>query len=214
MTAIRVCETFISLLGESTHAGLPAFFIRLSGCNLNCRYCDTVYARQEGELQPIAKLAETARRLPSLRVLVTGGEPLVQAETGPLLAALLASGCQVLLETNGSLPIAGVDTRVHRIVDVKCPASGMADHNHWPNLEALTPRDEVKFVAADEADFTFALRVVKEYRLLERTPVLISPVFGVLPPRQAAAWILASGLPLRLNLQLHKYIWDPRARGV
>ncbi len=215
MTAIRVCETFVSLLGESTHAGLPAFFIRLSGCNLNCRYCDTAYAREEpGEMRPIAALAETARQLNVTRVLVTGGEPLLQEETGALLAALLASGVQVLLETNGSRPIAGVDTRVHRIVDVKCPGSGMAEQNHWPNLEALTPRDEVKFVVADEADFTFTVQVVKEYRLLERTPVLISPAFGLLPPRQAAVWILASDLPLRLNLQLHKYIWHPQTRGV
>ncbi|MBM4286424.1 MAG: radical SAM protein [Deltaproteobacteria bacterium] len=211
---LLVCETFWSLLGESTRAGLPAFFIRLAGCNLRCRYCDTPYAWEGGEERSVVSLLAAAGARPVRRVLVTGGEPLLQPQVHPLLEGLLAAGCTVLLETNGSLPIAGLDPRVHRIVDVKCPASGMAERCHWENLEALTPRDEVKFVVADREDFRYALEVVRTYQLLGRAPVLISPVFGELDPREAAAWIMESGLNLRLNLQLHKYLWGPAARGV
>ncbi len=211
---LKVCETFKSLLGESTYAGLPAYFIRLTGCNLRCRYCDTIYAYEEGREVPLSRLVAAARAAGPDLVLVTGGEPLLQEGTPTLLRELLEAKMTVLLETNGSLSLAPVDTRVHRILDVKCPGSGMAEHNHWPNLEILTDRDEVKFVVADEADFNWAIDVVRQHRLAGRLPVLISPVFGVTPPAAAAAWILNSGLPLRLNLQLHKYIWNPEARGV
>jgi 7-carboxy-7-deazaguanine synthase len=212
--ALLVCETFASLMGESTRAGLPAYFIRLTGCNLRCRYCDTPYAYEGGQEMTVAALVEAVRAQPHRLVLVTGGEPLLQADTPRLLADLLDAGCTVCLETNGSRPIGSVDARVHRIVDVKCPGSGMADHQDWRNLDLLTPRDEVKFVITDRFDFTWALKVVKTHRLAERLPVLISPVFGQVVLREAAAWILDSGLPLRLNLQLHKYIWGPEVRGV
>jgi 7-carboxy-7-deazaguanine synthase len=211
--ALQICETFYSLLGESSFAGLPAFFIRLTGCNLRCRYCDTPYAYDGGELRSVPALVQAARTFPARLVLVTGGEPLLQAETLTLLDQLAEAGFTALLETNGSLPIAAVDPRVRRIVDVKCPGSGMADHNDWGNLALLTPRDEVKFVISDREDFTWAQGVIKEHRLLARVPVLISPVFGAVPAREAAAWILESRLPLRLNLQLHKYLWGPEARG-
>jgi 7-carboxy-7-deazaguanine synthase len=214
MLPLTVCETFTSLLGESTLAGLPAFFIRLSGCNLRCRYCDTTYAYEGGEVWEVESLVKAARSSATRLVLVTGGEPLLQKGTRLLLDKLLAAELEILLETNGSLPLQAVDSRVRRIVDVKCPGSGMSHHNLWANLEILTPRDEVKFVIGDKDDFTWALGVAQRYRLTGRLPVLISPVFGALAPAEVAAWILESGHPLRLNLQLHKYIWGPEARGV
>jgi 7-carboxy-7-deazaguanine synthase len=212
--ALLVCETFASLMGESTRAGLPAYFIRLTGCNLRCRYCDTVYAYEGGEEMTVAALVAMARAQPHRLVLLTGGEPLLQDETPDLLAGLADAGCTVCLETNGSRPVGGVDARVHRIVDVKCPGSGMADYNVWGNLPLLTSGDEIKFVVSDRLDFTWSLEVIKYFRLTERLPVLISPGFGQVSLPEAAAWILESRLPLRLNLQLHKYIWGPEVRGV
>ncbi len=215
MSHLTVCETFTSLLGESTLAGLPAFFIRLSGCNLRCRYCDTTYAYEGGEDWEVGSLVGAARQSPTRLVLVTGGEPLLQKGTRGLLDRLLKADLEVLLETNGSLPLQGVDSRVRRIVDLKCPSSGMSRHNLWANLDILTPRDEVKFVIDDKDDFDWAVEVAARYRLPGRLPVLVSPVFGApLTPAEVAAWIIESGLPLRLNLQLHKYIWGPEARGI
>jgi 7-carboxy-7-deazaguanine synthase len=211
---LQVCETFTSILGEGTLAGLPAFFIRLTGCNLRCRYCDTAYAYEGGEARSVASLVEEARRAAVRLALVTGGEPLLQEGTLALMEELLDAGLEVLLETNGSLGVQGVDARVRRIVDLKCPGSGMSGHNYWANLEVLTPRDEVKFVVGDQDDFAWALEVVRRHGLTDRLPVLISPAFGVASPAEVAAWIVASGLPLRLNLQLHKYIWGPEVRGV
>jgi 7-carboxy-7-deazaguanine synthase len=212
--ALVVCETFASLMGESTRAGVPAYFIRLTGCNLRCRYCDTAYAYAGGSAMTVGTLVDLARAQPYRLVLVTGGEPLLQAETPALLTELLDAGFTTCLETNGSLPIGAVDARVHRILDVKCPGSGMAGHNVYTNLYHLTSRDEIKFVVAGRLDFTWALEVIKRFRLAERLPVLISPVFGQVALQEAADWILATGLPLRLNPQLHKYIWGPEARGV
>jgi 7-carboxy-7-deazaguanine synthase len=211
---LMVCETFSSLLGESTLAGLPAFFIRLSGCNLRCAYCDTTYAYEEGEPRSLASLVETARGSALRLVLVTGGEPLLQEGARMLLDELIEAGLEVMLETNGSLPIQGINPLVRRIVDVKCPGSGMSGHNLWTNLEILTPRDEVKFVIGNQDDFTWALEVATRYQVSGRLPVLISPVFGALSLSEVAAWIVKSGQPLRLNLQMHKYIWGPEARGV
>ena len=211
---LEVSETFFSILGESTFAGLPGFFIRLTGCNLRCSYCDTSYAYEGGRLITLETLVDAARAHRPCCVLVTGGEPLLQVETLPLLSALADTGLTVLLETNGSLAIQGVDRRVRRIVDVKCPASGMSGHVNWANLDLLTDRDEVKFVISGPEDFDWALAVIRRHNLTERLPVLISPVFGMVPPEDAVHWILASRLPLRLNLQLHKYIWGPEARGV
>ena len=211
--ALVVCETFASLMGESTRAGVPAYFIRLTGCNLRCRYCDTAYAYEGGSETTVGALVDQALAQPHRLALVTGGEPLLQAETPVLLADLLDAGFITCLETNGSRPISTVDARVHRILDVKCPGSGMADHNLWANMDLLTSRDEVKFVVADRLDFTYALKVIQDFRLAGRLPLLISPVFGQVTLKETAAWILATGLPLRLNPQLHKYIWGPEARG-
>jgi 7-carboxy-7-deazaguanine synthase len=183
--SLKVCETFYSLMGESTLAGQPAFFIRLTGCNLRCRYCDTVYAYEAGREVAVAALLQEAQASPARLVLVTGGEPLLQEETLTLLTALAQAGLAVVLETNGSRPIGAVDERVRRILDLKCPGSGMAGHNDWSNLEMLTPRDEVKFVVSDYDDFAWVLEVIRKHRL-----------------------------PLRHNLQLHKYLWGPEARGV
>jgi len=211
---LKVCETFLSLMGESTLAGLPAFFIRLTGCNLRCVYCDTTYAYEGGEEWTVASLVAAAQASPTGLVVITGGEPLLQEDTVQLAKDLSESGLEVILETNGSFSVQELDPRVRRVVDVKCPGSGMSEKNLWSNLEVLTPRDEVKFVVTDRADFDWALRVMSLYRLVGRLPVLISPVFGVVPLPDAAAWILESRLPLRLNLQLHKYIWGPEVRGV
>lgn len=212
--ALEVCETFVSLMGESTFAGQPGFFIRLSGCNLRCRYCDTTYAYESGRGRTPESLVAEAKATGLGLVLITGGEPLLQADTSRLLISLLDKGMTVLLETNGSRSLEMVDTRVHRILDLKCPASGMAGHNYLKNIEYLTPTDELKCVVADRRDFDWALETLRPYHPWERHPVLFSPVFGVLPPRDLAAWIVATRLPLRLNLQLHKYIWGPEARGV
>lgn len=208
-----VCETFYSLMGESTRVGRPAWFIRLSGCNLRCRYCDTTYAYEGGREMAVAELVAAAGECPSRLVLVTGGEPLLQEETLDLLAELAEAGFEVCLETNGSRPLDRVDGRVHRILDLKCPGSGMAGENYWPNLERLTPEDEIKFVVSDCNDFLWAEKVIRDNELAGRLPLLISPVFGQVPAQEAAAWILASCLPLRLNLQLHKYLWGAAAKG-
>lgn len=212
--ALQVCETFVSLMGESSFTGLPGFFIRLSGCNLRCRYCDTVYAYAGGEERTVVNLLDEVEASGCKLVLVTGGEPLLQAECPRLLSGLADGGCTVLLETNGSRPLEDIDLRVRRIMDLKCPGSGMAAHNFLENLAYLTSKDELKFVVADRRDFDWALETMAPQRSWERHQVLVSPAFGVLPPDDLAAWILAAGLPVRLNLQLHKYIWPPDARGV
>lgn len=212
--ALVVCETFTSILGESSHAGLPAFFIRLTGCNLRCRWCDTPYAYEGGESREVADLVAAAQASLKGRVLVTGGEPLLQTDTLLLLNRLCDAGLEVLLETNGSVPLSGVDRRVRRIMDVKCPGSGMAHAMHWPNLAELTPHDEVKFVVSGREDFDYAEAVIREHGLAGGPTLLISPVFGEVPAAEAAGWVTASPLPLRLNLQLHKYLWGPDIRGV
>ncbi len=212
--ALLVCETFVSVMGESSFAGRPGFFIRLAGCNLRCRYCDTTYAYIAGAERSIAGLVAAAEASGFSIVLVTGGEPLLQEECLPLLDALLERKFTILLETNGSRPLESISTRVHRIMDLKCPSSGMQAHNYLQNLDYLTPIDELKFVVSDRADFDWAVQSIRPYRSWERHEVLVSPVFGVLPPSELAAWIVAAKLPLRLNLQLHKYIWPPDMRGV
>lgn len=210
---LRVNEIFYSIQGESTRAGRPCVFVRLTGCQMRCRWCDTEYAFYEGGWRTRDEiLAEVAGHGCPL-VEVTGGEPLLQPGCRPLLTALCDAGYEVLLETGGGLDIGHVDPRVRRIVDVKCPGSGEADSNHWPNLDRLTATDEVKFVLADEADYRWARDVIRRHRLGERCEVLVSPVHGELSGEDLAAWILADRLPVRLQLQLHKALWGNR-RGV
>ena len=211
-----VCETFSSIQGESSHAGKKCFFIRLSGCNLNCSYCDTAYARQpgSGSERTAAELLEEAKRAAIPLVEITGGEPLCSPETPALCRALLDANFEVLLETNGSLALDPIPAEVRKIVDCKLPGSGMSDRNCTANYALLTPHDEVKFVISGRGDFDYACAVIEKYRLYERTPHLIaSPVWGRVDFAELAAWVMASPLPWRMQLQMHKVIWGDR-RGV
>lgn len=204
---LRVNEIFYSLQGESTRAGLPCVLIRLTGCHLRCRWCDTEYAFYEGEWLSRAEVLAKVAAFGCPLVELTGGEPLLQPGALPLLAELCDAGYEVLLETSGAVDIAPVDPRVRRIVDVKCPASGEAERNHWPNLDLLRPTDELKLVIADEADYVWARDLVLAQQLHGRCPVHFSPVAGALDPAALAEWILRDHLPVRLSLQLHKQLW-------
>lgn len=214
MIELVVDEIFHSIQGESSFSGRPCVFVRLSACNLRCTWCDTAYAFTGGHPMPIDGILDAVAAFRCGLVEVTGGEPLLQAGCHDLLTALCDAGYAVLLETGGSLPVGDVDRRVHRIVDVKCPGSGMAEKNLWSNLDLLTERDEVKFVLADRKDFDWAMDVVARYRLSARTHVLCAPVFGVLSPTDLAGWMLDAGVQGRLQIQLHKVLWDPQRRGV
>jgi 7-carboxy-7-deazaguanine synthase len=210
---LQISEIFRSLQGESTYAGLPCTFVRLSGCNLRCRWCDTSHAWESGEPLSLAQVVTQVRELGTDLVEVTGGEPLLQPETPDLLEALAAVARTVLLETNGSQPVP-VRRHWHAILDVKCPGSGMHERMYWTNLERLQPRDELKFVVCDRADFDYALFHIRKHALHTRgIPLLLSPVTDCLAPRELAAWILATGLPLRLQLQLHRLVWPEKERG-
>lgn len=211
---VRVTEIFRSVQGESTFAGLPCVFVRLSGCNLRCRYCDTTYAYEPGRLMTAAEIVARVESLGGGLVEVTGGEPLHQDGTPALLEYLVAQGRTVLLETNGSrlLP---QDRDYHVIMDLKCPASGETAKIEWANIERLQPGDELKFVICDRRDFDWAVDTIRERDLGKLAlPLLFSPVLGTLEPRDLAAWILESGLDVRLQLQLHKLIWPDTPRGV
>ncbi len=212
---LLVYEIYTSVQGESTHAGRPCVFVRLSACDLRCTWCDTTYAFSGGTKQSIDEVvaAVEAERCPLVEL--TGGEPLLQPEAIPLMQALVARGHEVLVETGGHLPIEGLPAEVVAIMDVKCPGSGEAAKMHWPNLTHLRAHDEVKFVIADRGDYEYARRIVREHDLPSRTAaVLFSPAFGVLPPADLARWILDDHLDVRLQLQQHKYVWAPDARGV
>jgi 7-carboxy-7-deazaguanine synthase len=211
---LKVNEIFFSIQGESSMAGTPCVFVRLAFCNLRCRWCDSAHAFHEGDEMTLDEVMGKVAGYPCRVVEITGGEPLLQEAVLPLMARLCDAGYEVLLETSGSLDIGRVDPRVRRIVDIKCPSSGMAARNRWRNLELLTGQDEVKFVLADRADYAWARSVVEQHRLAEKCTVLMGPVFGELDNQRLAQWILADGLPVRYQLQLHKYVWDPAARGV
>lgn len=204
---LRVSEIFHSLQGESTRAGLPTVFVRLTGCPLRCVWCDTSHAFSGGTTLPIAAILQQVAAFACQTVCVTGGEPLAQAGCLPLLAALCDAGYAVSLETSGALDIGGVDARVSRIVDLKAPGSGESAKNRWENLDLLRPTDELKFVLASRADYDWAVAACREHRLFGRCPILFSPVWDSLPPRQLAEWILADRLPVRMQLQLHKILW-------
>ncbi len=211
---LKVNEIFYSIQGESTYAGLPCVFVRLTYCNLRCSYCDTEYAFYEGQEMSIEQIVQQVTGYRCRLVEVTGGEPLIQPAVYPLMKQLADNGFEVLLETGGHMDISQVDPRVKRIVDVKCPSSGVAQKMHWPNLKVLKADDQVKFVIGDRIDFDYAVNVVEEYKLTERCSVLFSPVFGQLKNLTLAEWILKTGLPVRMQIQLHKYIWPPEQRGV
>jgi len=212
---LTIHEIFHSIQGESTYAGRPCVFVRLTACDLRCSWCDTPHAFYEGRKVPLDEVVRQIEAYECPLVEVTGGEPLLQEEVYPLMERLLASGRTVLLETGGHLDIGRVPTAVVKIVDVKCPGSGEADRTHWRNLEQLSPRDEIKFVIRDRADYEYARGVLCRHRLDEKcAAVLFAPVHGVLDPKILSEWVLQDGLPARVQLQLHKYIWGPEVRGV
>lgn len=209
-----VHEIYLSIQGESSHAGLPCVLVRLAGCNLHCRWCDTPAARRQGRQMSVDEILTRTAELKCGRVEVTGGEPLIQPAALELLARLCEAGCQTLLETNGSIDVTGVDGRVIKIIDVKCPSSGAAEANRWENLRAVGPRDEVKFVLADRRDYDYARDVVARCELVGRCGVIFSPVADELPASQLAEWIIADRLDVRLGIQLHKIIWPGADGGV
>lgn len=213
---LRVTEIFRSIQGESTHAGRPCTFVRLTGCPMRCVWCDSEYTFTGGEYVPLDDVMNQVRAFDCKLVEVTGGEPLAQREAFALIERLCSEGFEVLVETGGFVSTEGVDSRASIILDVKCPASGEEPRNHWPNLERLrADKDEVKFVITNFADWTYALEIIKRYDLSKRArAVLISPAWDAVDLRDMAQWVSGSGLDLRMQLQLHKYIWGPEARGV
>ena len=210
----NVSEIFKSIQGESTFAGLPCAFIRLAGCNLRCRYCDTKYAQESGETRTLEEILGKITEFGLPLVEITGGEPLLQPNTPTLARSLLDQGYEVLVETNGSLDISVLPERAVRIMDIKCPASGENKSFLWENLWKLRDRDEVKFVISDRHDYEWASGIVRERFGRVKHQILFSTVFGELPPRILVRWILEDRLPVRFQLQIHKYIWPHDDRGV
>jgi 7-carboxy-7-deazaguanine synthase len=214
--SLKVNEIFYSLQGESSYAGRPCVFIRLTGCNLRCSYCDTRYAYEEGTDRELDLIIDQVSPYRCPLVEITGGEPLIQVETPTLILRLLERNFKVLLETNGSQNIQRVDDRCIKVVDMKCPSSGMEARNDLENLKKLGSNDELKFVVGDRIDFEYAKGVLDEYQKFfsAMNPVHFSPVFGMLEPKLLAQWILEEHLGVRLQLPLHKILWDPNQRGV
>ncbi len=210
---LRVTEIFYSIQGESSFAGRPCVFVRLAGCNLRCRWCDSEYTFTGGDKLDLEAVLETVRAFGCPLVEVTGGEPLAQPEAFELIRRLCEEGLQVLIETSGSIDITPVDPRARIILDIKCPGSGESKKNRWANLDELRPHDEIKFVVADRADYEWARAVIRE-RALQRWTLLFSPVWAELDLKPLAEWILEDRLPARLQTQLHKHIWGADARGV
>lgn len=205
---LRISEIFYSLQGETSRIGLPTVFIRLTGCPLRCGYCDTSYAFTGGQNMTLTAILEQVAAYRTQYVTVTGGEPLAQKNCPVLLTTLCDADYSVSLETSGALDIAEVDPRVSKIMDIKTPGSGELEKNRWTNLDYLTQQDEVKFVLCDEADYHWACRMIREHDLDKRCPVLFSPVHGQLDPTALANWILRDQLPVRLQIQLHKLLWN------
>lgn len=213
--SLLITEIYKSVQGEAAFAGWPCTFIRLTGCPLRCRWCDTVYGFKGGQTQSFDEIFAEVDRLGIPLVELTGGEPLAQPQTPTLIQELIHLGYRVMIETSGSESIAPLAPETHIIMDLKCPGSGMSDRNLWTNLDHLKPSDEIKFVIADRRDFDWAKDIIQKERLTERFQILFSPAFGLLQPQELVEWILeASLVKVRLNLQQHKYIWHPRAKGV
>lgn len=212
---LTINEIFYSIQGESTYAGRPCVFVRLTACDLRCSWCDTPYAFTEGQKQSLDEVLAHVDQFNCPLVEVTGGEPLLQDEVYPLMQSLVDRGRTVLLETGGHRSTERVPPSVVTILDVKCPGSGEAHRNDWANLERLRPHDEVKFVVKDRQDYEYARDVIATYSLAGRAGAIhLSPVHGVLDLRQLSEWVLADRLPARVQIQLHKHIWDPGTRGV
>jgi 7-carboxy-7-deazaguanine synthase len=211
--SLMVSEVFRSVQGESTFAGIPCVFVRLAGCNLSCRYCDSRYAREDGEEMELTAILDLVSAYGIELAEITGGEPLAQPEAATLAGALRDMGHMVLVETNGSLDISVLPEGVIRIMDIKCPSSGETERVLWENIWKLRPEDEVKFVMADRHDYEWARGIIMERFAHTKTKVLLSTVYGELPPRHLVEWMLEDKLKARFQLQLHKYIWPRESRG-
>jgi 7-carboxy-7-deazaguanine synthase len=208
-------EIYSSIQGESTFAGLPCTFVRTTGCNLRCVWCDTPQAFYGGTRMDRSEVLAKALSFRTPLVELTGGEPLLQPGVLPLMSELCDAGRTVLIETSGEADVSPVDARVHKVMDLKCPGSGESHRNRWANLPYVTRKDEIKFVLADRADYDWMRAAIAEHRLVDRTPnLLASTVFGRLAPRDLARWVLEDALPVRVQLQMHKYVWPPDATGV
>ena len=211
---IKVNEIYFSVQGESSRAGLPCVFIRLTYCNLRCEYCDTEYAFYAGEDYTIGEIVSEVKKYDCRLVELTGGEPLIQTQALDLMKRLCDEGYDVMLETGGSLSIQDVDRRVMIVMDLKCPTSGMIKKNFYENINYLKPSDEVKFVIGNREDYEWAKEIIEKYKLVGKNNVLMSVVFGELEPLTLVEWILEDKLNVRFQLQMHKFIWDPAATGV
>jgi 7-carboxy-7-deazaguanine synthase len=211
---LLIHEIYRSLQGESTFAGLPCVFIRTTVCGQRCSWCDTPHAFTEGTEMRVEEVLRRVQELDCPLVELTGGEPLLQPETRPLMTALADGGHTVLLETGGAEDVSDVDRRVHVIMDLKCPDSGECERNRWANLDHLKPTDEIKFVIASRRDFDWTVETIRTHRLVERFTILLSAVFDRVKLSDLAAWLLESRLNVRMQLQMHKFIWDPKACGV
>lgn len=218
--ALRITEIFYSIQGESTWAGVPCTFVRLTGCPLRCVWCDTAYAFHGGERMTFEDILSRVRAFPAKVVEVTGGEPLAHAPAYALTDRLLEDGYTVLVETSGAYDVAPLDPRVHKIMDLKCPGSGESHRNRWENLEHLTERDEIKFVVKDKGDYVWAREAIREHGLDARVEdgslraLLVSPVWGDIDLEALAGWILEDALPVRFQMQLHKLVWGADRKGV
>ena len=211
---LKVNEIYKSIQGESTHTGLPCVFVRLTYCNLRCSYCDTEYAFHDGEDMSIDQIITRIKPMRTKLIEITGGEPMLQDNTIPLMKQLLKNNYNVLLETSGAISLKDVPKKVMKIVDFKCPSSNMSDKNLWSILDELNNFDEIKFVIGNLKDYQWTKKKIKDYSLNLKWSVLISPVFGKITLEQLANWILKDNLNVRLQLQMHKYIWNPNKQGV
>ena len=211
---IKINEIYLSVQGESSRSGLPCIFVRLTGCNLRCVWCDTAYAFHEGKTQSIDQTLKDVKSFGINLVEITGGEPLMQEDVYPLMEELLENGYKVMLETGGSLSLEKVPRDVIKILDLKCPGSGEHKKNNLDNLKLLAPHDEVKFVILDRRDYEWSRDLIKKHKINETAPILFSPVYGKLELKEMVKWILEDRLPVRLQTQLHKVIWSKETKGV
>lgn len=213
--ALLVNEIFYSIQGESIYSGRPCIFVRLSGCNLRCTYCDTQYAYEKGEKMDIDRILRKVSEFKCRLIEITGGEPLIQSETPMLVSRLLDNGYVVMMETNGSLDIGRVDPRCIKVLDMKCPSSNESKKNDVKNIQKLHSKDQIKFVIGNHEDYTFAKNIISSHCPdFPGNRILFSPVYGKMPPAELAEWILKDHLNVRLHLQLHKYIWPDKEKGI
>ena len=214
VNTLRINEIFYSIQGESTYAGMPCVFVRLTHCNLRCSFCDTEYAFYEGDYNSYEEILSEIKKYKCSIVEITGGEPLVQKNVLPFMTMLCDKEYEVLIETGGHMDISIIDSRVKRIMDIKCPGSGESEKNYWENLNYITESDQIKFVISDREDYEWAKGIIEKFKIIQKCPVLMSPNFKKLDNKKLAEWILADQLDVRFQLQMHKYIWPPDRRGV